>query len=559
MPRAIISLLSLCLLTCELPAANVPAYQPPQSLPPTGLGFRGDGTGVYPDSKPPIEFDAATGRNILWKAPLPNWGYNSPVPVGNRVLFISEPGWGSTWPELCCFDADTGTLVWKSPVNPLDAFPDLPPEKRQQLTDTVEAIYEQSRTAYRICSPLEALGGADANHPAVVAANKALAQHGMSIGGYKQGYGLLRQLRYTDDRNKKWNALMKPQNLKPECTWQRFGRARLGLAFCTPVTDGKLVWVMTYHGTVACFDVATGKRVWSAATGYTGHHGLMCSPRLYADLVITAFIDTNAFDPQVIAWDKTTGKVKWKVMATKAASEEKTRGSRPGGSLVVLRVGTTDVLLVSSGRVIRLPDGKLFDATIDKICGSYAIDDEHDVVFSTGHVDGTSMRTAQVLSIDGDKLLVKDRYALLRSYGPVSAVFTSGRLFTSLVQIDPQTGAWLGAKGDGQNEKNLPRSSPRTNHLLLAANGHVYGLAERKTGAKGKPVEITGVCEVYAQDGKQVSCNVLPAASREGDAAKKWLEQGWNGPSFSYCCAMNIGGDRLYICSDDMLYCIGKE
>lgn len=532
-------------------------YRPPADVPKTGIGFRGDGLGVYP-GKPPTEFDEATGKNILWKAPLPNWGYNSPVPVGNRVLFVSEPGWQATWPELCCFDADSGALVWKVPVDPLDSFPDITPAQRKAATDAVEAIYGQGRTAYRICSPLMAIGSVKSDHPAMIKANEALKAQGMTMESYTPGYGLLRKLQYTDDRKKGWEKTIKPFGLQPECTWQRFGRARVGIAFPTPVTDGQRVWVMTYHGTVACFDVATGKRVWSAATGFKGHHGLMASPRLYGDLLVAAFIDTNAFDPLVIGYDKNTGAVRWKVVATKSAFDNKQRASRPGGSVVIMSVGKTDVALISSGRVIRLPDGHLYETGIDKICGTYAVDDENDIVFSTGHVDGQSLRTAVKLTLEGDKLVATDRYAYAGSYGPLSAVLVAGKVWTSGMQLDALTGLWAGTTKPDEKPKSR-NTAPRSNHLMLAANGHLYGLDEVKTRTeKGKPDRLTAVCEVFTDAGKLVSSNTLQPTSHEG--VEKWIAQGWGeGPSFSYACAMNIGGDRLYLCSDDQLYCIGSK
>jgi hypothetical protein len=535
-------------------ASDKGAYRPPEKVPRTGIGFRGDGTGVYPDSRPPVEWDEASGKNILWKAPLPNWGYSSPVPVGNRVYFVSEPGWKSKWPELCIFDADTGRLLRQVPVDPCDAFPDMTEASRKAVAEAVEALYEQGRMAYRIAAPLEKLGSADKDHPEVVKANEELAKYGMAIGGYKQGYGLLRQLRYTDDRRKKWEGIFKPYGLKPECTWQGFGRARVGLAFPTPVSDGERIYVMTYHGTVACFDME-GRRLWSASAGYTGHHGLMASPRLWDDILLTGWFDTGGFDPRLMAWDKRTGRKLWEAKVSGSRNPE--AQSRPGGAVVVITVGETPIALCSTGGVVRLPDGKVFSAAIDKSCGTFAVDDETDAVFGCGHHDRGSVRWGIELKLVGGELEVKERFATKRDYGPVSAVFAAGRLFADCAQIDPLTGKFHGQSGGDPTQKpgSAPRTSPRSRHLILVAGGHVYGLYEE--APKGE--RPRGVSEVFAVDGRKVATNVLLAAPREGEKAEQWLVQGWGGPSFSYCCAMNIGGDRLYACSDDYLYCIGAR
>ncbi len=484
------------------------------------------------------------------------------MPVGNRVLFMVEPGCeGITWPELHCFDADTGTLVWKTPVDPLAAFPELTDAKRQEVSAAVESLYEQGRTTYRICRPLMAVGGAKADHPAVLQANKELAEHGMTIGSYTPGYGLLRKLRMTDDRRKKWASLYNPYGIKPECTWQGFGANRVGLAFSTPVTDGKSVWVMTYHGTLASFDVATGKQRWSIASGYKGHHGLLASPRLWNGMVIAAWFDTSAFDPIVLACDQATGQKRWETR-TPTVKVGRERIGRPGGSPVILDLKGTPVILCSPGRVIRAADGFVYETEIGPTSiNTWGMDDKTDTIFfQTGGDNIPGQRVALELSLDGDSLAVKERWGHKGWNEFASSVFASGRLFTSRVQLDPATGFLLGNPTADTDRRKVSQNSPLSKHLLLVANGHVYGFREEKTKAtKDKPEEIRGICEVYTLDGKKVSANTLAAAKREGPQLDRFRMQGWPDSSFSACCAMNIGDDRLYLVSDDYLYCIGEK
>jgi hypothetical protein len=55
--------------------------------------------------------------------------------TGNATGSITEAG--ATWPELCCFDADTGALEWQVPVDPLDAFPDITPVQCKAATASI--------------------------------------------------------------------------------------------------------------------------------------------------------------------------------------------------------------------------------------------------------------------------------------------------------------------------------------------------------------------------------------------------------------------------------------
>ncbi len=77
-------------------------------------GFRGPGgRGVSPHADVPLSFDAATGRGILWKTPVPLPGNSSPVVWAKRVFLT---GATKEKREVYCFDADSGKLLWQQPV-----------------------------------------------------------------------------------------------------------------------------------------------------------------------------------------------------------------------------------------------------------------------------------------------------------------------------------------------------------------------------------------------------------------------------------------------------------
>jgi len=74
--------------------------------------FRGPlGVGISHDTNPPVLFDATT---LLWKAPTPAPGFNSPIVWGNRIFFT---GGDDNAREVFCFNADTGALVWRQKVS----------------------------------------------------------------------------------------------------------------------------------------------------------------------------------------------------------------------------------------------------------------------------------------------------------------------------------------------------------------------------------------------------------------------------------------------------------
>ncbi|MCB9787108.1 MAG: PQQ-binding-like beta-propeller repeat protein, partial [Deltaproteobacteria bacterium] len=68
-------------------------------------GWRGDGTGRYPEAQPPLHW--STTDNVAWSTPMPSWGYASPVSAGDRICVTSEPS------QLLCVSARDGRLLWK--------------------------------------------------------------------------------------------------------------------------------------------------------------------------------------------------------------------------------------------------------------------------------------------------------------------------------------------------------------------------------------------------------------------------------------------------------------
>lgn len=87
--------------------------------------FRGPGgLGVSAYTNVPDSWDAATGKNILWKTPVPLPGMNSPVVWGNRV-FLS--GADKTQRKVYCFDVDGGKILWEKEVAAPNS-PAKPPE-----------------------------------------------------------------------------------------------------------------------------------------------------------------------------------------------------------------------------------------------------------------------------------------------------------------------------------------------------------------------------------------------------------------------------------------------
>lgn len=76
-------------------------------------GPRGDGSSAEQDV--PLQWDAASGENIVWKINLPGQGHSSPIAWGDR-LFLSTCLSEQQQRLLLCFDTRTGKELWRVEV-----------------------------------------------------------------------------------------------------------------------------------------------------------------------------------------------------------------------------------------------------------------------------------------------------------------------------------------------------------------------------------------------------------------------------------------------------------
>ena len=79
-------------------------------------GWRGDGSGLYPQAAPPTQWDSDEGKNILWKAEIGK-GQSSPVAAGERIFITAEPA------LLLALDLKTGKCLWQKE----NGYASLPP------------------------------------------------------------------------------------------------------------------------------------------------------------------------------------------------------------------------------------------------------------------------------------------------------------------------------------------------------------------------------------------------------------------------------------------------
>jgi hypothetical protein len=528
-------------------------------------GYRRDGSGINPDAKPPVQFDFT--KDLRWEAQIPCWGEGSPIVVGSKVLLMSEPAPGKYWPELVCYALADGKLLWRKELDSAEAMFPNDEAQRKDATETwrkwvditrqsielrwqyLDATDEAVKSA--LLAKLTGLGfkedkrfgGAQlASHPLGVAAEKL----GLSFGGWYPSYPTV-----------------------------------IGIAYPTPVSDGKSIYVTTSHGLVASFDV-DGNRQWLSYARVDLPKIKNCgcsmarSPILYKGLLISDVGDV------VRAFDRQTGKLLW------SDTTECDDIVSPGILTVpVAGGGKADVLWAAGGQAYRLPDGKRlqvdgWDGANNHGTLTLVKYDEPDVLFLAGEGEHCGWinkgkadqppPAALRFALNGETLQATVLWCGVngKAYSGASHspnwCYYDGKLYfpgRRGVVFDALTGKVL--KGDPTRDAN--KIVADAHHLLTVAGGHLYGFDGKNT-QKASGTTPGAVLEVSSLSGGIVAKSTIPElplndVDREiiKYTSSQWKSgsKGWGTFAYSGSDTYTFGPDCIIIRGNSRLYCIGKE
>lgn len=291
------------------PSASAPAASQPSNV----VGWRTDGTGRYPDAKPPTEWfvkENGESKNILWKTKLPCYTWATPVIVGDKLFTRSEPY------DLICMDKNSGKLLWIRSHPPFVAIPD-EVKKANGASDEIRVLVTDLQKV-----------------------NDDFVKQGWKEDLFKKKVDLQKKINDLTAKIDKKYAM-------PPDMWQESWAGYTGE---TPVSDGKNVYITSGAGVTAAYDL-DGKLLWtrfeSRATGW-GEHGNANSPTVVGDkLILYNAMAVNTKD----------GKEIWTAKLTPVEH---------GGSYAVVpfKIGGQDFVAIHN-QFIRVSDGKnMYSASI---------------------------------------------------------------------------------------------------------------------------------------------------------------------------------------------------
>ncbi len=217
----------------------------------TVVGWRGDGTGHYPDATPPTVWyqkENGESRNILRKTKLPCYTWSTPIIVGDRIFTLSEPY------DLICLDKNTGKVLW------VRSFPPF-----MGVTDAEKAANPAFKEVEPLIAELDKL-------------NDAFVAQGWTAEWFRQKNELV----------KKIDALSGKADRKYKLPPDMYVESWTGYTAPTPCSDGRCVYVVSGDGITVCYDL-DGNRKWfvyESLKKVWGEHGFASSPLLVGDILL---------------------------------------------------------------------------------------------------------------------------------------------------------------------------------------------------------------------------------------------------------------------------------
>ena len=109
----------------------------------THNAFRGNNSlGISSARNVPTSWDVSSGKNILWRVPVPRQGFNSPVINGNKIFFT---GADDEARELFCYELSSGKKLWKLAVGNIPGSPSQVPDTQEDTGLAASTVVTNGR------------------------------------------------------------------------------------------------------------------------------------------------------------------------------------------------------------------------------------------------------------------------------------------------------------------------------------------------------------------------------------------------------------------------------
>ncbi|MFA8437085.1 MAG: PQQ-binding-like beta-propeller repeat protein [Marinifilaceae bacterium] len=219
--------------------------------------FRGPGgNGIAYQKNIPIDWDGTSGKNILWKTPIPLHGYNSPIIWGKKV-FLS--GADATKREVYCFDRNSGKILWTASVNNVPDSPTKSPEVTEDTGHAAASLATDGEKVYAIFSNGD-IAAINMKGKQVWARNLGVPQNHY---GHSSSLVVYQDMVIVQYDHRKSAQVMALATETGETVWST--KRKVKISWASPVvvsTGSKAEVLLSSDPFIASYDANTGKELW---------------------------------------------------------------------------------------------------------------------------------------------------------------------------------------------------------------------------------------------------------------------------------------------------------
>jgi len=249
--------------------------------------FRGPfGLGVNYKTKIPTDWDGTSGKNIVWKKPLPLPGLNSPVIWGN-FLFIA--GANASTRKVFCYNRLNGKLIWTKEVKNIPGSPSTSPKVTNDTGYSASGLCTDGKRVYAIFATGDLICF-DYEGKQLWAKNLGVPNNHYGYASSLQFYKDKLIVQYDNNKSCKLMALSTYTGIE---IWSTKREGQISWSSPILVPKGKSADIIVNNSpNVACYNAETGKEKWKTdcLTGEIGPspaygNGMVFVAQEYAKMV----------------------------------------------------------------------------------------------------------------------------------------------------------------------------------------------------------------------------------------------------------------------------------
>ena len=407
-PFTLAGLLALCLAVPVAFSAEPLPYGHADFVPTPErpMDFRAGGNGWYPGATPPTGWSEGTpvqvgmkgkygnppkegvakvwdfadnkSTNVLWKVPVPGWGYAHPIVVRDRVISLGHPHF------VTCYDLKTGNQLWQREALPLlcEGQPEDKARAAQVAIDLAMAIRmwgaNEGNPFGMVTQFYENKGVVEGFQERAAKVSRMLAKYRPAVAkigdpdlltALDADLTLTRSWEKTTDATQTLSDLAKKggryshsklctvvenkYGVPPTSVWSGY----VGFSDSAPVSDGERVYAVFGQGQVVCYDLE-GRLVWAHRSIMTKGQGLNAMgagfsriPLLVGDRLV---VKDERYRNKLMCFNAKTGEMVWTYpwKSNSFMALRHLRLTAPDGAPVDV------IVLPEHHKIVRVSDGK---------------------------------------------------------------------------------------------------------------------------------------------------------------------------------------------------------